>query len=44
MLAMLHGGWSRSSVRFVSEAVAFCRAQVSAGTNDLITWSLGKVS
>ncbi len=31
-------------MRFVSEAVAFCRTQVSAGTNDPITRSLGKVS
>jgi hypothetical protein len=44
MLAMLHGGWSRSSVRFVSETVSFCRAQVSVTTNDVIAWSLGEVS
>ena len=36
MLAMLHGGWSRSSVRFVSGAVAFCRAQASVITTMLL--------
>ena len=44
MLEMLHGAWSRSSVRFVSDAVAFCQAQVSLTTNDFIAWSLGEVS
>ena len=44
MLEMLHGAWSRSSVRFVSDAVAFCQAQVSLTANDFIAWSLGEVS
>ena len=43
MLAMLPGGWSRSSVRFVSGAVAFCRAQVSLHHDDVIAWGLGEV-
>jgi hypothetical protein len=36
MLAMLPGGWSRSSVRFVSGAVAFRRAQVAFITTMLL--------
>jgi hypothetical protein len=44
MLGMLHEEWSRSSVRFVRDAVAFCRAHVSITTNDVIAWSLGEVS
>jgi hypothetical protein len=36
MLEMLHGAWSRALVRFVSDAVAFCQAQVSLTTNDFI--------
>jgi hypothetical protein len=44
MLEVLHREWSRSSVRFVSDAVAFCQAQVSITTNDVFAWSLGKVS
>jgi hypothetical protein len=42
MLERLHGEWSLSSVRFVSDAVAFCRAQVSMTTNDCIAWSLAR--
>jgi len=44
MLAMLHGGWSRVSVRFVSGAVAFRRAQVLRHHDDVIARSLGEVS
>ena len=44
MLAMLPGGWSCSSVRFVSGAVAFCRAQVSVITTILLRGALGEVS
>ncbi len=43
MLGVLHREWSRSSVRFVSDAVGFCQAQVSITTNDVFAWSLGKV-
>jgi len=35
-IAMLHGGWSRSPVRFLSGAVAFRRAQFSVITTMLL--------
>ena len=44
MLEVLHREWGRSPERFVSDAVAFCRAQVSITTNDVFVRSLGEVS